>query len=86
VGLGKIGPADVGLDADILPRVTRVLVDAQWVYVVALAGLSPRTTTDARASGRMIDGRPNKELKLTKPSPDGASQLNSVFDGLVVVP
>ena len=25
--------------------------------------------------------RPNKELKLTKPSQDGASQLNSVFDG-----
>jgi hypothetical protein len=24
----------------------------------------------------------NKELKLTKPSLDGASQLNSVFDGL----
>ena len=24
----------------------------------------------------------NKELKLTKPSQDGASQLNSVFDGL----
>jgi hypothetical protein len=24
---------------------------------------------------------PNKELKLTKPSQDGASQLNSVFDG-----
>jgi hypothetical protein len=23
----------------------------------------------------------NKELKLTKPSRDGASQLNSVFDG-----
>jgi hypothetical protein len=26
-------------------------------------------------------GRPNKELKLTKPA-FGASQLNSVFDGL----
>jgi hypothetical protein len=29
-----------------------------------------------------ITVRSNKELKLTKPSQDGASQLNSMFAGL----
>ena len=32
---------------------------------------------------RRITRRPNKELKQTKPSQDGASQLNSVLDGPV---
>jgi hypothetical protein len=34
-------------------------------------------------AGRWFTRPPNKELKLTKPSQDGASQLNSVFGGLV---
>ena len=31
---------------------------------------------------RSATGPPNKELKLTKPSENGASQLNSVLSGL----
>jgi hypothetical protein len=43
---------------------------------MSVTSLSPVAMRSTSAKG--IE-RPNKELKLTKPSQDGASQLNSVF-------